>query len=82
MQHAPANTPVMILGNKCDLEDDREVSEERGRMVSIIIMGYKKNVNAWLMYLSIKIISKCSIDRFQFVRALYSLKLYLYSICY
>ena len=33
-QHAPPSVSVMILGNKCDLEDDRQVSEERGRMVS------------------------------------------------
>ena len=33
-QHALPYVSVMILGNKCDLEDDREVSEERGRMVS------------------------------------------------
>ena len=32
--HAPANVIKMIVGNKCDLEESRAVSRERGQLVA------------------------------------------------
>ena len=34
MKNAAAEVEKMILGNKCDLDDARVVSTERGRLVS------------------------------------------------
>ncbi len=31
-QHAHENVQIMVLGNKCDLAESRQVSTERGRM--------------------------------------------------
>ena len=36
-QHANEDVEKMILGNKCDVEDKRAVSKERGETVSVII---------------------------------------------
>lgn len=33
-QHASADVEKMILGNKCDVNDKRQVSKERGEKVS------------------------------------------------
>ena len=33
-QHANEDVEKMILGNKCDMEDKRQVSKERGDSVS------------------------------------------------
>lgn len=34
-QHASADVEKMILGNKCDVNDKRQVSKERGEKVSV-----------------------------------------------
>lgn len=34
-QHASADVEKMILGNKCDVNDKRQVSKERGEKVSM-----------------------------------------------
>lgn len=34
LQHANEDVEKMILGNKCDMEDKRQVSRERGDQVS------------------------------------------------
>ena len=34
LKNAPAKVQIMILGNKCDLDDARVVSTERGQLVS------------------------------------------------
>ena len=34
LQYAPADVEVMLLGNKCDLENKRKVSTERGQMLA------------------------------------------------
>ena len=36
-QHANEDVERMILGNKCDIEDKRQVSRERGTIVSFEI---------------------------------------------
>lgn len=33
LQHASADVEKMILGNKCDMNDKRQVSKERGEKV-------------------------------------------------
>lgn len=33
-EHASADVEKMILGNKCDRDDERQVSKERGEQVS------------------------------------------------
>ena len=35
LQHANEDVEKMILGNKCDMEDKRQVSKERGDTVRI-----------------------------------------------
>lgn len=35
-QHANENVEKMILGNKCDMEEKRVVSKERGEAVSSV----------------------------------------------
>ena len=34
-QHANEDVEKMILGNKCDMEDKRQVSKDRGEAVSL-----------------------------------------------
>lgn len=36
LQHANEDVEKMILGNKCDMEEKRVVSKERGEAVSIV----------------------------------------------
>ena len=36
LQHANEDVEKMILGNKCDMEDKRQVSKERGDTVRIL----------------------------------------------
>ena len=36
-QHANEDVEKMILGNKCDMDSKRQVSKERGDVVSIIV---------------------------------------------
>ncbi len=31
-EYSPENVQIMVLGNKCDLVESRQVSTERGRM--------------------------------------------------
>jgi hypothetical protein len=38
LQHANEDVERMILGNKCDIEDKRQVSRERGTVVSIVFL--------------------------------------------
>jgi len=35
LQHANEDVEKMILGNKCDMEDKRQVSRERGEAVGV-----------------------------------------------
>lgn len=35
-QHASADVEKMILGNKCDVNDKRQVSKERGEKVGVV----------------------------------------------
>ena len=35
-QHASSDVEKMILGNKCDMNDKRQISKERGEAVSTI----------------------------------------------
>lgn len=35
LQHASSDVERMILGNKCDMNDKRQVSKERGEKVSL-----------------------------------------------
>lgn len=35
LQHASADVEKMILGNKCDVNDKRQVSKERGEKVGV-----------------------------------------------
>lgn len=35
MQHASADVEKMVLGNKCDINDKRQVSKDRGEKVRI-----------------------------------------------
>ncbi len=37
VQHASGDVEKMILGNKCDMEDKRAVTQEKGQMVSRLI---------------------------------------------
>ena len=41
MQHANEDVEKMILGNKCDMEDKRMVSRERGDAVSRDVAWYR-----------------------------------------
>ena len=34
LKHAAADVHIMIVGNKCDLDDKRVISTERGQLVS------------------------------------------------
>ena len=48
LQHANEDVEKMILGNKCDMEDKRQVGKDRGDSVSVIIFcptGF-----AWFCY--------------------------------
>lgn len=38
-QHASADVEKMILGNKCDVNDKRQVSKERGEKVGMVAQG-------------------------------------------
>jgi hypothetical protein len=44
----------MILGNKCDMEDKRAVSKERGEAVSIFIFFFYFRHSIILPFLSLK----------------------------
>lgn len=37
-QHASADVEKMILGNKCDVNDKRQVSKERGEKVGVALV--------------------------------------------
>lgn len=37
VQHASADVEKMVLGNKCDINDKRQVSKDRGERVRILI---------------------------------------------
>ena len=39
-QHANEDVEKMILGNKCDMEDKRQVSKDRGDAVSFTFFSY------------------------------------------
>lgn len=43
-QHASSDVERMILGNKCDMNDKRQVSKERGEKVCIIKNNF---LNDW-----------------------------------
>jgi len=38
-QHASEDVEKMLLGNKCDMEDKRMISKERGEMVSKLVVS-------------------------------------------
>lgn len=38
-QHASADVEKMILGNKCDINDKRQVSKDRGEKVWFVLFG-------------------------------------------
>ena len=40
LKHGPAEVEIMLLGNKCDWDDRRVVSTERGQMVSRLHILY------------------------------------------
>ena len=40
LQHANEDVEKMILGNKCDMEDKRQVSRERGDAVSAYLLFF------------------------------------------
>lgn len=42
LQHASADVEKMVLGNKCDVNDKRQVSKERGEKVGL--------GNVWVLY--------------------------------
>lgn len=44
-QHANEDVEKMILGNKCDMDSKRQVSKERGEVVSIILQKCLINYN-------------------------------------
>lgn len=37
VQHASADVEKMVLGNKCDINDKRQVSKDRGEKVRILV---------------------------------------------
>lgn len=39
LQHASADVERMILGNKCDITDKRQVSKERGEQVNFVAVA-------------------------------------------
>ena len=41
LQHANEDVEKMILGNKCDMEDKRQVSKERGDTVRILHLFFR-----------------------------------------
>lgn len=49
LQHANEDVEKMILGNKCDMEEKRVVSKERGEAVSIV----------WHLYCTVLVLSTC-----------------------
>ena len=55
-QHANEDVEKMILGNKCDMDSKRQVSKERGDVVSIIVqkclINYVKH-SLWLFGLKL-----------------------------
>ena len=42
VQHASSDVEKMVLGNKCDMEDRRLVSKERGTQVDQLTCGRRK----------------------------------------
>lgn len=45
LQHANEDVEKMILGNKCDMDDKRTVSKDRGEAVSEQILIYSCTIN-------------------------------------
>lgn len=46
-QHANEDVEKMILGNKCDMEDKRQVSKERGEAVSTLVYSLWGGLTSW-----------------------------------
>lgn len=44
LQHASAEVERMLIGNKCDMQDKRQVSREKGEHVSMVIFETKEKV--------------------------------------
>ena len=57
-QHASADVEKMVLGNKCDMEDRRQVSKERGEQV--LYLRFFLKFSAILDHLLINITDKHS----------------------
>ena len=52
LQHASADVEKMVLGNKCDMEDRRQVSKERGEQVGFDVMMYNNDSNNNWIYIA------------------------------
>lgn len=60
MQHASADVEKMVLGNKCDINDKRQVSKDRGEQVRslifilcrglVVFIGWDKKHLGFLLY--------------------------------
>ena len=49
-QHANEDVEKMILGNKCDMEDKRQVSRERGEVVSACLVSLFVHILCFLLH--------------------------------
>jgi len=53
LQHANEDVEKMILGNKCDMEDKRQVSKDRGDAVSKIEFGHCCRVHSFSVFVNL-----------------------------